>query len=75
MGEGEKVLTAGGTDSAAGPEAEGRKRGINWSDPTVPVGDSPPMARWPLVVAGIAWFCGIVFLAAMAVSRLRTETF
>ncbi len=73
MGESEKAVTADGTDSAAEGEKQGRRGGIDWSDPKVPVGNAPPMARWPLAVAGVAWLAGIVFLVAMTISRFRTD--
>ncbi len=43
--------------------------GIDWADPSVPVGDAPPLPKWPLVLTGSAWLVWIVFLLLMAVSR------
>ncbi|UCE61224.1 MAG: hypothetical protein JSU63_05640 [Phycisphaerales bacterium] len=49
------------------PKAE-EKPAVDWADPTIPVGDSPPLPRWPAIVLGVAWFGWLVFLAFMAVS-------
>ena len=38
---------------------------INWEDPSVPVGNSPPLPRWPLVMATLAWLAWVVFLVVM----------
>jgi hypothetical protein len=46
-----------------------RKSGVDWADPTVPVGNAPPMPRWPLILAGLAWGLWIVFLVLMTVGR------
>ena len=46
-----------------------KKSRVNWDDPSVPVGNAPPMPRWPLVVTAIAWLAWVVFLIAMLVSR------
>jgi hypothetical protein len=48
--------------------------GVNWSDPNVPAGDSPPLPRWPLYVGIAAWGLWIVFLAVMVVLRFRIAT-
>ncbi len=50
------------TDKA--PEKE-----IDWSDPSVPVGNAPPMPVWPVVLGGIAWVGWVVFLIVMALTR------
>ena len=44
--------------------------GPNWEDPSVAVGNAPPMAGWPLVVSILAWAGGIVFLLMMMAERL-----
>ncbi|MFH1110910.1 MAG: hypothetical protein V1790_17180 [Planctomycetota bacterium] len=49
--------------------AEQKKSRVNWDDPTVPVGNAPPLPRWPVVVAGLAWLAWLVFLIALLVSR------
>jgi len=46
-----------------------KKSRVNWDDPSVPVGNAPPMPRWPLVVTAMAWLAWVVFLIAMLVSR------
>lgn len=51
-------------------ESENKKKSrVNWDDPSVPVGNSPPMPRWPLVVSTIAWLAWVVFLIVMLASR------
>lgn len=51
-----------------------KKPRVKWDDPSVPVGNAPPMARWPLVVSAIAWVAWIVFLIVMLVSRYDVPT-
>ena len=46
-----------------------RKSRVNWDDSTVPVGNAPPLPRWPVVVAGLAWLAWLVFLIALLISR------
>ncbi len=55
---GEKASSDGQSDAADKPR-------INWEDPTVPIGDSPPLARWPLAVSTLGWMAWVVFLATM----------
>ena len=51
-------------------ESENQKKTrVNWDDPSVPVGNSPPMPRWPLVVSAMAWIAWVVFLIVMLASR------
>lgn len=52
--------------------AEQKKSRVDWDDPTVPVGNSPPLPRWPVVVTAIAWIAWIAFLIAMLASRYNT---
>ena len=42
-----------------------KKRGINWADPSIPVGDAPPMPYWPVAVFVAVWVGWIVFLMIM----------
>ncbi len=57
-------------DSSATVSAdEERKPRIDWEDPTIPIGNGPPLPRWPLAVSGIAWFLWIVLMLVMALSR------
>ncbi len=49
--------------------ADRKKSRVDWGDPTVPVGNSPPMPRWPVVATALAWVAWIVFLIAMLASR------
>ncbi len=64
------------SESKENAKAEGsdRRGGPDWSDPTIPCGNSPPMARWPMVLAGAAWMVWIGFLVAMLVLAFRTAT-
>ena len=41
-------------------------------DNDLPPGDSPPMPRWPLTVAIVAYSCWMLFLAGMMILRLKT---
>ncbi len=38
---------------------------VDWADPNVAVGNAPPLPRWPLAVATVAWLAWVVFLAIM----------
>ena len=49
--------------------AEQKKSRVNWSDPSVPVGNAPPMPRWPVAVTGLAWLAWLIFLMGMLMSR------
>jgi hypothetical protein len=40
-------------------------------DNDLPAGDSPPLPRWPLTAAIVAYSVWMVFLISMAVLRLR----
>ena len=62
-------VTKDETVSDAGSSADETKRGVDWADPSIPVGDAPPLPKWPLVLLGIAWLASIAFLVLMAVSR------
>ncbi len=42
---------------------------IDWEDPSIPPGDSPPMPRWPLAAFVVAWVGWLGFLLMMALSR------
>ena len=50
---------------------ESTPKGIDWADPSVPVGNAPAMPRWPMVIAPMAWGGWLLFLAAMAWSRVN----
>ncbi len=52
------------------PAAEAPK--IDWADPNVPAGNSPPLPHWPLVASALAFGAWMVFLVVMAVIRFRT---
>lgn len=73
--KGQSTLTnetgAEGTGSAAVAEAQSPED--KWADPGIPIGNAPPLPRWPLVLATLAWLGWVVFLAVMAVERVRTN--
>ena len=51
-----------------------RKPRIDWADPNIPIGDAPPLPRWPLVLGGLAWASWVVFLVMMVLSDSATGT-
>ncbi len=53
------------TESETQDKAAGGR--INWDDPNVPAGNSPPLPGWPLWVSVAAWSGWMVFLAVTAV--------
>ncbi|MCH7840447.1 MAG: hypothetical protein IID38_09480 [Planctomycetes bacterium] len=63
---GEESEGKSGADPSSSPEKE---RGINWDDPSVPIGNAPALPRWPLVLAAVAWFASVVFLVVMMLGR------
>ena len=68
---GEESESDSGTGPSSSPE---KKRGINWDDPSVPIGNAPPFPRWPLVVAAVAWFASVVFLVMMMLGPTGSGT-
>ena len=42
-------------------------------DNDLPAGDSPPLPRWPLTAAIVAYSIWMIFLVSMAVLRLKTS--
>lgn len=63
---GEESESSSGADPSSSPE---KQRGINWDDPSVPIGNAPPFPRWPLVLSAVAWFASVVFLVVMMLGR------
>ncbi len=62
------------SENENGPDASGATkpadaRGIDWSDPSIPVGDAPPMSVTPLALSWVVWLVWLVFLVTMAVSH------
>ena len=43
------------------------------NDHSVPAGDSPPLPRWPLVLAAIAWGGWLVFILVMMILRMTSS--
>jgi hypothetical protein len=54
-----------GEESKTGSSDETGRARIDWEDPKIPVGNAPPLPRWPLVVAGMAWLAWVAFLVVM----------
>ncbi len=46
----------------SGAGGASRKRRVDWEDPNVPVGNAPPLPRWPVYVSGLAWAAWVLFL-------------
>ena len=63
----ETDVVATGDKNAETRQADKPK--IDWEDPSVPAGDSPPMPRWPLAAFVVAWVGWLGFLVMMALSR------
>ncbi len=61
----EKETNGGAAPPEEDSVKEPEKQGVDWNDPAVPVGNAPPMSRWPLAVLGVAWLGWLVFLAVM----------
>jgi hypothetical protein len=47
----------------------GESKKIDWSDPTVPVGNGPKMPAWTLALSVIVWVGWVVFLLVMVMTR------
>ncbi len=45
---------------------------IDWADPNVPVGNAPPLPKWPLALSICAWLVWVVFLVAMLLADGQT---
>lgn len=67
-------MTDDSTESAGRPLESSEKSGVDWADPEVPVGNAPPLPRWPLVLSALGWIAWLVFLVLMAVERTASET-
>ncbi len=61
-------IAAGSAGLADDP---GKKPRTDWNDPMVPIGNAPPLPRWPVVVLGLVWLAWIGCLVAMMVSRME----
>jgi len=42
---------------------------IDWADPSVPVGNAPPLPQWPWFLSIGAWLGWLVFLLIMLLTR------
>lgn len=63
--------------AAESPETKSESGGsprprYDWADPSVPVGDAPPMPRWRLYAAAALWMGFLLFLLAMAILTRRS---
>ena len=56
-------------ESVGSADDSTKQSGANWNDPAVPIGDAPPLPRWPVVAAGLVWLLWIGFLVVIMLSR------
>ena len=52
----------------SGAASTSGKRRVDWEDPKVPVGNAPPLPRWPVYVSGLAWGAWVLFLFFLLLS-------
>ena len=62
-----------GVDWAA-RQADQQAGSASFTGPDVPVGNAPPLPRWPLVLSALAWIAWLVFLVLMAIERTASAT-
>ena len=55
-------------DNRKDEKGGGRSKGVDWSDPDVPAGDSPRLPLWPFPVSATLWGGWIIFLAVIVLS-------
>lgn len=53
--------------------SENEQPPTKWEDPSVPVGDAPPVSRAPLAFFAVAWVAFVVFLFVMMLSRYEAS--
>ena len=41
---------------------------VDWNDPNIPAGNSPPLAGWPMWLSAVMWGGFAAFLITLAVS-------
>jgi hypothetical protein len=73
IAEWSKPVSTSSQDSMSSINATGGSE-PNWNDPTIPAGNAPPLPRWRLVAAAVAFGLWLVFLVAMALLRVRTTS-
>lgn len=56
----EREITTTPLNRSETPEVEQEERSI-WQDPSIPLGDAPPLPRWPLGLFALAWIGWITF--------------
>ena len=52
----------------SGAASTSGKRSVDWENPKVPVGNAPPLPRWPVYVSGLAWGAWVLFLFFLLLS-------
>lgn len=66
----EKAVAQG---SESNDQQEARKGTVDWEDPSVPVGNSPCLPRWPVAISAVLWASWIVFLVFVLSSANQTH--
>ena len=52
----------------SGSDQPQKSSAVDWSDPSIPAGNSPPLPVWPLLLAAVMWGGFAVFLITVAAS-------
>lgn len=60
--------TAAAKRESDGAPEDSEKGLIDWEDPSVPIGNAPPLPRWPVAVSALVWASWIALLVAMVLS-------
>lgn len=50
------------SEDAGESARDGRVKRVDWSDPNIPAGDSPPLPVWPLALSAALWSLWLGFL-------------
>ena len=71
MGASHKTLTEQGRNTVSDttkdpektspPQEAPEKTGIDWEDKSIPIGNAPPMPKWPAAIAAVVWAGWVVF--------------
>lgn len=56
------------TDTRKDEKDRSRPKGVDWSDPDIPAGDSPLLPLWPLLASAALWGGWVVFLVVIVLS-------
>jgi len=54
------------TNDDTNEKATGLWKRVNWDDPAIPAGDSPPLPWWPLALSVVIWGGCVIVLIALA---------